>query len=348
MVKNIDDNVGKLLSFLKESNLDNNTIVVFTSDHGDMLDEHGLNAKGQPYHSSGAIPFIIRYPNHIVGEKIIKTAYSTIDFFPTILNLMNATDSDTLEYTKTLPGLDASEMLYSDEKVVNMQDVTRYMASAKGKWATALTSQYKLVLPHKAQTPWLFDNEKDPDELYNYADDPSYKSVYEDLWQKLYTTMFKYDFPILYSDKGAALSAAVCVDERNTLIDDPSKTCKDVNVSMSNSDCELSMISDQCPVRCETCCEDSPGLLVLGGNINTCEDITPSLHCKLYIAVEHFCRKSCGQCDSTLAESLLLKPAETLMEPATSTSNAATLSSLANANILLLSCISIVTLLIAI
>jgi arylsulfatase A-like enzyme len=74
MVKCIDDNVGKLLSFLRESGQEDNTIVVFTSDHGDLMGEHRKHNKGTPYETSAGVAFIMKYPGHIMAGKVIHKA----------------------------------------------------------------------------------------------------------------------------------------------------------------------------------------------------------------------------------------------------------------------------------
>lgn len=89
MVSHIDDSVGRILQFLKDNNLEENTIIVFTSDHGDMFFEHNRRNKGVPYEASARIPFVIRYPEKIKAGKVINTAYTNVDFTPTILSLMN-------------------------------------------------------------------------------------------------------------------------------------------------------------------------------------------------------------------------------------------------------------------
>jgi len=73
MVKCIDDNIGRLLDFLKENNLEENTVVVFTSDHGDLLGEHGKLNKGVPYETLARVAFMLKYPAKVkAGNQIEK------------------------------------------------------------------------------------------------------------------------------------------------------------------------------------------------------------------------------------------------------------------------------------
>ena len=102
MVRCIDDNVGKILTFLKENNLDNNTIVVFTSDHGDMMCEHCRMNKGLPYKTSVGIPFLLRYPDRVPSGKVFIRHTPRL-IFPTLMGLMGIKDD-----LPKLHGLDAT------------------------------------------------------------------------------------------------------------------------------------------------------------------------------------------------------------------------------------------------
>ena len=104
MVKCIDDNVGKILAALRAEELIENTIVVFTADHGDLRGEHGRHNKGVPYEGSAKIPFVIYSPARSAGT-VIDQALSCVDFLPTILGLMGVPSAGREE------GRDASALL---------------------------------------------------------------------------------------------------------------------------------------------------------------------------------------------------------------------------------------------
>ncbi len=189
MVKCIDDNVGRILNHLKENNLEENTIVVFTSDHGDLLYEHQKLNKGNPYEMSARVAFIIRYPKKINAERTIQKAYTMVDFAPTILGLM---DIDHSEYK--FHGIDASKDFKSKKKKI-IDDRTVYITNANNRWVAAVNNRYKLVLSPKDK-PWLFDLEKDPDELINFYNKPEYSKIAEELQKELYDQMDKYGEPL--------------------------------------------------------------------------------------------------------------------------------------------------------
>ena len=72
---------------MKQKGLEEDTIVVFTSDHGDLLFEHGKINKGMPYKTSMGVSFILKYPRKIVPGKVLETPHSHIDFAPMLLSL---------------------------------------------------------------------------------------------------------------------------------------------------------------------------------------------------------------------------------------------------------------------
>lgn len=170
MVRCIDDNVGKILAYLKSEGLAENTIVVFTSDHGDLMGEHKKHNKGLPYETSACIPFVIRYPGKIRPGKVIHTAYTTADFAPTVLSMMG--------FRGQLPGCHgadtAADFLGPDAEV--RDDRITYFTNSGSRWVAAVNHRYKLVLSRNDR-PWLFDLEEDPDELTNFIDHPEYAEV---------------------------------------------------------------------------------------------------------------------------------------------------------------------------
>lgn len=86
MVTQVDEWVGKLLDELDRKGLSNNTLVVFVSDHGEMMGDHGLNSKMKMYEGSAHIPFIMRYPGIIPAGTKVNTPVSHHDIFATILD----------------------------------------------------------------------------------------------------------------------------------------------------------------------------------------------------------------------------------------------------------------------
>ena len=194
MVRCIDDNVGKILRFLTSNQLDKNTIVVFTSDHGDMMCEHCRMNKGLPYKTSVGIPFLLRYPAKVPAGKVIHTAYTTVDFFPTLMGLMGIEDD-----LPKLHGLDAT-IAFTNKKKEIARDRIVYVRHSGGAWVAAFDQRYKLVIS-SLDKPWLYDLEKDPDELVNYFGRVGYDEQFTRLKDELIAQMKKFKEPALTSKK---------------------------------------------------------------------------------------------------------------------------------------------------
>ncbi len=189
MVKCIDDNVGRILDYLEAEGLDQNTIVVFTSDHGDLMGEHGKINKGLPYEASAKVPFLLRYPGKVKPGKQIEKAYTLADFTPTILGLMGI---DHAAYS--FHGFDTSSDFISRKKKMK-DDRIIYMTNAYSNWVAAVNNRYKLVLS-PSDKPWLFDLKKDPDELINFYNDPKYQAVVRKFKAELLRQMILYKDPL--------------------------------------------------------------------------------------------------------------------------------------------------------
>ncbi|TLX78187.1 DUF4976 domain-containing protein [Labilibacter sediminis] len=188
MTKCIDDNVGRILKFLKDEGLEENTIVVFTSDHGDLMGEHGKHNKGLPYEMSARVAFLLKYPELVKSGKRIQKAYTMADFTPTILGLMNVDHSAYSFHGEDLSGdFINKQMVLTDDRIV-------YITNAFGRWVAAVDNQYKLVLS-PSDSPWLFDLKNDPDELINFYNHPEYAEVAKRLMDELYKQMEQFNEP---------------------------------------------------------------------------------------------------------------------------------------------------------
>ena len=199
MVKCIDDNVGKILSYLRENELLDKTIIVFTSDHGDLRAEHGKHNKGNPLEASAKVPFIVYYPAKIPAGAIVENALNTVDFAPTFLAFLNQ------KVPTQMQGRDFSGLLINPSAKNNFEDIT-FMRSTglgnEGNWTAAVTSQYKLILS-KTDEPWLIDMKTDPNELINVISNPDKQQVVKDLASKLSEYAEKYNDEFLKGTKMA-------------------------------------------------------------------------------------------------------------------------------------------------
>jgi uncharacterized sulfatase len=150
--------------------------------------------KGLPYKTSVGIPFVLRYPAKVPAGKVIHTAYTTVDFFPTLMGLMGIEDG-----LPAMHGLNAS-IAYTNKKKEIAKDRIVYVRHSAGAWVAAFDRRYKLVIS-TSDKPWLFDLEKDPDELVNFYGRDEYKDVGLHLDTELLQQMRKFKEPALITGK---------------------------------------------------------------------------------------------------------------------------------------------------
>lgn len=287
MIKLVDDRLGDLLSLLDQKALAEDTIVVFTSDHGDMMGEHGRFNKGQPYKASAQVPMLMRWPGHIRAGKIINTAYSSVDFLPTIFGIMG------IESEISSEGIDGSEEVLNLRQISDNVDQVRFLTDSKLKrWTAAITQQYKLVLSQ--DTPWFFDMEQDPDELINFYNDTAYVDIISKLKTELIQAVQEFKFPA--KKKTIISDAPVCWDSKNLIEGWDNMLCSDMTKPEFSPACEWDMVRDTCPRVCNYCCEDSPGEIYLFGELRRCSDMQNEERFCEQNASQLFCPQSCGMC----------------------------------------------------
>ena len=169
MEKCIDDNVGQILDELRKLDILKRTLIVFTSDHGDMCGELGRHNKGIPCEGSARIPFLVHAPGLIKPGTVIHQALGTVDFKPTLLGLMG------VKFNEPCEGRDASGLLRSGKVPSGWKDIAFVRiggGKAAGKsWFGAFTPRHKLVIS-PGDPPGFFDLDKDPNELRNAFGDP--------------------------------------------------------------------------------------------------------------------------------------------------------------------------------
>jgi len=180
MVKCIDDNIGKLINTLITNGLLENTIIIFTSDHGDMAGEHGRVDKSIPLDASMKVPFIIYAPKLLPAQKVVNEAVSNIDVFPTLAELCG------LKNMPEVDGISIVPLLKGNKGAIGRNCVFSRSTGLNTGWLSVSTDRYKLVLSTKTgDEPWLFDKQVDPDELVNYYNKSSYSKIKATLTKKL-------------------------------------------------------------------------------------------------------------------------------------------------------------------
>ena len=197
-VSEIDDWVGKILNKLDELELAENTLVVFVSDHGEMLGAHGMCGKFCFYDESVRVPFLIRYPGKINAGQTISTPVSILNIYPTILDYVGL---------KTI----ASDG-YSLKGVMEGTELPKYdFAVSEWTWKNGnvpsimiRTENWKLMTTHRTggkNIEALFDLKNDPFEMNNLlGTNPErfkYKEISEELRSKLVRYLKDVNYPLV-------------------------------------------------------------------------------------------------------------------------------------------------------
>ena len=180
----IDEGVGKVLDYLDEAGLAENTIVVYTSDQGFYLGEHGWFDKRFMYEESFRTPLVMRYPKEITAGTKIDKLVQNLDFAPTFLDYAGIKAPEEMQgesFRKLVAGetgqwRDAVYYTYYEYPSIHM--VKRHYGVA--------TDRYKLMHFYYDIDEWeMYDLETDPMEMQNIYDDPAYADVRKMLHERL-------------------------------------------------------------------------------------------------------------------------------------------------------------------
>ena len=171
LVTFLDDQVGRVLAALVESGLGASTRVIYTSDHGEMLGEHGLWWKSTMFESSVTVPLIVAGPDVPAG-RVVATNAMLVDLYPTLVDMVGAPPSAE---DADLPG--RSLLALAHESDADRRAFSEYHAifSRRGMFMLRL-GRWKYI-HHVEGLPELFDLDADPDELRDLALDPGHDNV---------------------------------------------------------------------------------------------------------------------------------------------------------------------------
>jgi arylsulfatase A-like enzyme len=178
----LDEQFGRLLHALDEFDLRNDTIVVFTSDHGDMLWSHGRMKKQQPWEESIRIPFLLRWPGRIPANSRSGVLLSMVDIAPTLLGLLGLPIPAAMQGSNLAAAL-AGDDCAGPESVFLQEYVSCDESWAQGlpEWRGVRSSRYTYVRCVGEDDAWLlYDNQNDPYQLVNLARDPAYAAIREE------------------------------------------------------------------------------------------------------------------------------------------------------------------------
>ena len=191
-ISSVDDNVGRILDYLEESGLDKNTIVVYTSDQGFYLGEHGWFDKRFIYNESFKTPLMIKWPNVINAGTTNKEMVQNLDFAQTFLEAAMIDIPNDMQGESLIPLLKGNSDEWTRDAVYYHYYEYPSVHMAKRHYGI-VNKEFKLVHFYYDIDEWeLYDRLNDPNEANNVYNNPDYKDVVEKLTQELKEMRIKY------------------------------------------------------------------------------------------------------------------------------------------------------------
>lgn len=208
VVKSLDENVGRVLDYLKEKGMLDNTLVVYTSDQGFYMGEHGWFDKRFMYEESMHTPLIMHLPKDFKAKGEIPQMVQNIDYAPTFLELAGAPIPEDIQGVSLVPLLkgekpaDWRKSLYYHFYEFPAEHMVKRHYGVR-------TDRHKLIHFYNDIDEWeLYDLKEDPTEMHNLYGQPGYEKITEDLKAELVKLQTQYKDPIEQKLKQAKEAAA--------------------------------------------------------------------------------------------------------------------------------------------
>jgi arylsulfatase A-like enzyme len=183
-IASVDDNIGRLLAWLDEADLSRDTIVIYSSDQGFYLGDHGWYDKRWMYEESLRMPFIVRWPGRIQPGARVPQMIQNIDYAPTFLDAAGIPIPEDMQGESLVPLMEGrspaswrSSIYYHYYEFPAVHMVAKHYG--------VRTERHKLVYYYETEEWELFDLETDPRELTNRYGDPAYDAITVDLKTEL-------------------------------------------------------------------------------------------------------------------------------------------------------------------
>ena len=185
-IKSVDDNIGRVLEYLKDSDLEDNTIIIYASDQGFFIGEHGWFDKRFMYEESIRMPFVIKYPGIIKPKTVNDDIITNIDFAPTILEMANVESPNSIQgksFFKNLVRKKSKDWRQSMYYHYYEYPFYHHVQPHYG----IRNERYKLIHFYYDIDVWeLYDLKNDPNELNNIISSKEHKKLIHKLKNELY------------------------------------------------------------------------------------------------------------------------------------------------------------------
>ncbi len=191
-ISSVDDNVGRVLDYLDQNGLTENTIVVYTSDQGFYLGEHGWFDKRFIYDESFKTPLLIRWPNKIEPGTTNEEMVQNLDFAQTFLEAAGIKAPSDMQGESLMPLLTGQDSLWTREAVYYHYYEYPSVHMVKRHYGI-VTKEFKLAHFYYDVDEWeLYDRIRDPQEMNNVYNEPEYADTVEKLKRELAELRLKY------------------------------------------------------------------------------------------------------------------------------------------------------------
>lgn len=175
-IQSVDENVGRVLDYLEKHDLLENTVIVYTSDQGFYMGEHGWFDKRFMYEESFRTPLMIRLPQSMKQRKEVQQLVQNIDYAPTILNLAHVNVPNDIQGESLVPLLKGDKTDWRNSLYYHFYESTD--DHAVNKHYGVRTDRYKLIHFYDRIDAWeLYDLKKDANEMRNVINEPKYQKV---------------------------------------------------------------------------------------------------------------------------------------------------------------------------
>lgn len=193
-VLSVDENIGRLLEYLEEKGELNNTMIVYTSDQGFFLGEHGWFDKRFMYEESQRMPLVIRYPKSIKAGSVSRALSMNVDFAPTFLDMAGIDIPKDMQGVSLKPVLTNAGEIPPDWREAVYYHFYEYPGEHAVKRHYGIrTADFKLIHFYNDIDEWeMYDLKKDPKEMVNVFDNPEYSDKKNELMQLLKNVRTEY------------------------------------------------------------------------------------------------------------------------------------------------------------
>jgi len=188
MTANLDDNLGRLMQAVAEMGLEEDTIIVFTSDHGEMFGAQGRRAKNIFYEESVRVPLLVRQPG-IIPAGANNLCINTPDIMPSLLGLMGLPVPDAVEGHDLCKCIKGEQTVFKPPGTLMMGTGATAIYEDGHEWRAWRNERYTYAEYLVDGMVLLFDNLKDPLQMKNLAGRDGYKGIEDELKTCTYAEM---------------------------------------------------------------------------------------------------------------------------------------------------------------